>query len=558
MSRDTVNLSAITGSAVNAAASAATASALRDPIAEGLARGWAVTDGRRLDQPLQMEADVVIIGSGAGGGIAADVLSRAGLSVILVEEGPLRSSRDFRMLESEAYPDLYQESAARKTADKAINILQGRAVGGSTTVNWTSSFRTPPATLSHWARHHGLQDFTPQDLAPWFDRVEQALGIAPWGIPPNPNNEALRRGGQLLGIPVEVIRRNVRGCWNLGYCGVGCPTNAKQSMLVTTIPAALDRGATLLHSVRAQRLVRQGDRITELQARPMDGAGLQPREVSIRLRARHFIVAGGAINSPALLMRSELPDESGLLGQRTFLHPTVIGSALMAEPVRGDAGAPQSLYSDHFLDTAPIEGTEIGFKLESAPLHPVLFATTLQGFGATHQALMQRFSHAQVLLALLRDGFQPDSPGGQVRLRRDGTPELHYPLGDAIWRSVRRALLTMAQIQLEAGAVEVTSVHEQASMWRTWEQARRGIEALDLRPLLTRVVSAHVMGGCAMGSDPRRSVTDARGRLHAIANLTVADGSLFPTSIGANPQESIYGIVLRQITELAQQLKPRA
>lgn len=532
---------------------------IRDPIAEGIARGWSVTDGRQLNRSLDLEADVVIVGTGAGGGIAADVLSRAGLKIILVEEGPLKSSRDFRMLESDAYPELYQESAARKTTDKAINILQGRAVGGSTTVNWTSSFRTPAPTLAHWARHQGLSDYTPQALGPWFEQVEQALGIAPWAVPPNANNEALRRGGRRLGIPVEVIRRNVRDCWNLGYCGMGCPTNAKQSMLVTTLPAALDRGATLLHSVRAQRLLRQGDRITELLAYPMDAQGLRPRaDWPIRLRARHFVVAGGAINSPALLMRSELPDESGLLGRRTFLHPTVIGSALMPEPVRGDAGAPQSLYSDHFLDTAPTEGTEIGFKLESAPLHPVLFATTLHGFGAPHQALMERFDHAQVLLALLRDGFQPDSPGGQVRLRRDGTPELDYPLTEGIWRAVRRALLTMAQIQLEAGAAQVTSVHEQATMWTTWEAARRGIEALALRPLLTRVVSAHVMGGCAMGAQPRSAVTDPRGRLHALANLSVADGSLFPTSIGANPQESIYAIVLRQITELAQQLGRKA
>jgi len=527
---------------------------ISDPIAEGLARGWRVTDGRRLDTPLHLDADVAIVGTGAGGAMAAEVLSRAGLHVVMVEEGPLRSSRDFRMREAEAYPDLYQESAARKTADKAINILQGRAVGGSTTVNWTSSFRTPTATLAHWASHHGLSDYTPKDLQPWFERVEQALGISPWAVPPNENNEALRRGGQRLGIPVEVISRNVRDCWNLGYCGMGCPTNAKQSMLVTAIPAALDHGAQLLHGVRAQRLLRSGDRITALEAWAMDPTGLHPRELPVTLRAKHFIVSGGAINTPALLLRSDLPDESGLLGRRTFLHPTVIGAALMREPVGGHAGAPQSLYSDHFLHTSPIDGP-IGYKLESAPLHPVLFASTLHGYGSTHQALMQRFNHSQVLLALLRDGFHPESAGGRVRLRSDTTPELDYPLNAFIWDGVRRALRTMAQIQFEAGAQQVTAVHEQAGMWSSWAQADRAIGELDLRPLLTRVVSAHVMGGCAMGADPRRSVTDPRGRVHALRNLQVADGSLFPTSIGANPQLSIYATVLRAATELVGRLK---
>jgi len=521
---------------------------IRDPIAEGLARGWRVIDGRRQNEALELEADVAIVGTGAGGAMAAEQLSRAGLSVVMIEEGPLRSSRDFRMREADAYPDLYQESAARKTADKAINILQGRAVGGSTTVNWTSSFRTPEATLAHWRDRHGLADYTPQALAPWFDEVERMLGIAPWAVPPNANNEALRRGGQRVGIQVEVIPRNVRACWNLGYCGVGCPTNAKQSMLVTAVPAALDRGAQLLHGVRAQRLLREGDRITALHCHAMDASGLRPRDVQIRVRAREFIVAGGAINSPALLLRSHIPDESGLLGKRTFLHPTVIGAALMPDVVRGDAGAPQSLYSDHYLHTQAVDGP-IGFKLESAPLHPLLFATTLHGFGAAHHALMQRFTHAQVLLALMRDGFSEQSPGGQVRLRDDGTPLLDYPLNDHLWDGVRRALLAMARIQFEAGAADVTVVHEQAALWKTWAQAEAGIRALDLQPLLTRVVSAHVMGGCAMGSDPRRSVTDPRGRVHGLRNLQVADGSLFPTSIGANPQESIYAVVRRQVAD---------
>ena len=520
---------------------------IEDPIATGLASGWKVIDGRRLEQDLTLQADVVIVGTGAGGGTAADLCTRAGLKVVLIEEGPLRSSRDFRMLESEAYPQLYQESAARKTADKAINILQGRAVGGSTTVNWTSSFRTPADTLAHWRQVHGLGDFTPEALAPWFDEVERDLHIAPWAVPPNPNNEALRRGGRQLGIPVEVISRNVKGCWNLGYCGVGCPTNAKQSMLVTTIPAALQRGAQLLHSVRAQHLVRQGERITALQALAMDADGLHPRAVRVTVQAPHFIIAGGAINSPALLLRSDIPNESGLIGRRTFLHPTVIGSALMPDPVRGDAGAPQSLYSDHFLRTQPVNGP-VGFKLESAPLHPVLFASTLQGYGQAHRELMQGFAHTQVLLALMRDGFHEQSPGGHVQLRRDGTPELHYPLNAYLWEGARRAFKAMAEIQFAAGAKQVTVVHEQAPMWTTWPAAQRGIDALDLRPLLTRVVSAHVMGGCAMGADPRRSVTDAQGRVHGLRNLQVADGSLFPTSLGANPQETIYAVVRRQVT----------
>jgi len=137
-----------------------------DPFDAGLASGWNVIDASALAQDITLDADVAIVGSGAGGGTAAEILAKAGLKVVVLEEGPLKRSADFRMREAEAYPQLYQDSAARKTRDKAINILQGRCVGGGTTVNWTSSFRTPPATLDWWHREFGLTGFTVVDLAP--------------------------------------------------------------------------------------------------------------------------------------------------------------------------------------------------------------------------------------------------------------------------------------------------------------------------------------------------------------------------------------------------------
>ncbi len=529
---------------------------IRDPFQEGVARGWKVVDAARLDSDREDSADVVIVGSGAGGGLAAEILSRSGLRVIVVEEGPLRSSRDFRMREAEAYPALYQESAARKTADKGINILQGRCVGGSTTVNWTSSFRTPPATLDFWQRQFGLADYTAEALLHWFEMVERRLSISPWLVSPNANNEILRTGAARLGIATQAMRRNVNGCWNLGYCGTGCPSNAKQSMLVTTLPAALELGATVYYGLRAERLAMTGDTVTGLECVAMDAAGIRPRTQRVRLRARHFVLAGGAIGSPALLLRSGAPDPSAQLGRRTFLHPTLVSAALMEAAVDGYSGTPQSLYSDHFLDNLPIDGP-LGYKLEAPPLHPVLFATTLQGFGEGHAALMKQFSHAHALLALLRDGFNVASRGGQVRLRDDGTPLLDYPLDDVIWDGARRALLSMAEIQFAAGARKVYAVHEQCSGWDSWAAAKEGIARLPLRPLALRLVSAHVMGGCAMGGDAARSVVDGRGRHHQLGNLTVADGSLFPTSIGANPQQSVYGIVARNISALAQSLSGR-
>jgi choline dehydrogenase-like flavoprotein len=529
---------------------------IRDPIADGLAAGWKVTDASTLERDLRLSCDVAIVGTGAGGGVTAEILANAGLDVVLLEEGPLRSSRDFHMLESEAYPQLYQESAARKTRDKAITILQGRCVGGSTTVNWTTSFRTPPATLAFWRERLGLRDLTDAELAPWFERMERRLSIGPWQAAPNENNQALLRGAQRLGIGAGRIQRNVSGCWNLGYCGVGCPTNAKQSMLVTTIPAALAKGARLITRAHVERLRIVAGRIEAVEARALDAQGVHPKAQSIAVRARHYVLAAGAIGSPAVLLRSRAPDPHGLLGRRTFLHPTVVSAALMREPVHGHAGAPQSVYSDHFLERDAIDGP-IGFKLEAPPLHPLLFGMTLQGFGAAHAALMRQFTHAQVLIALLRDGFHADSAGGQVLLRGDGSAVLDYPFTDVLWQGMRRALLAMAEVQFAAGATRVLPAHEQATGYDSWAQARTAIAALPLEPLLTRVVSAHVMGGCPMGADERSGVVNARGRHWQLGNLSVHDGSVFPTSIGANPQLSIYALTARNASSLAALLAGR-
>ncbi|MBE2258952.1 MAG: GMC family oxidoreductase [Rhodobacteraceae bacterium] len=529
---------------------------MEDPIRIGLAAGWKHVDASKLGKGGTIDTDVLIVGTGAGGGVTADLLSAAGLRVVLIEEGPLRSSSDFRMLESDAYPELYQESAARKTADKAINILQGRCVGGSTTVNWTSSFRTPPEVFDFWQRQFGLQQLSASSMSSWFAVMEHKLSVRPWETPPNANNKVLALGAEKLGFDVGAIKRNVKGCWNLGYCGMGCPTNAKQSMLLTTIPAALNRGATLYSRLRAERLRFDGNRIAALDCSALQPDGIYPSGRRLLFRARHFVVAGGAIGSPALLIRSSVPDPYRLLGKRTFLHPVVISSALMPDRVDAYAGAPQSIYSDHFLREAPLDGP-LGFKLETPPLHPVLYSTTLQGFGEAHAHLMREFTRANVILALLRDGFNPESRGGQVRLGLGGQPVLDYPLGEVIWEAARRALLAMAEIQFAAGARWVNPVHEAAPGYSTWAEAKRGIAELPLKPLICRVVSAHVMGGCGMADAPHRGVVDHRGRHFWLDNLSVHDGSVFPTSLGVNPQLSIYGLAARNASLLAAELSGR-
>lgn len=530
--------------------------AVNDIYTDGIASGWKVRDASTFTQEQTLEADVVIVGSGAGGGTAAEILSLAGLKVLIVEEGALYTARDFKdMDEARAYATLYQEGAGRTSSDGAVQILQGRAVGGTTTVNWTSSFRTPPETLKHWADRHGVQDASVEQLAPWFQRMEERLGIAPWGNAPNGNNAVLRDGAQKLGWEWHVIPRNVRGCWNIGYCGVGCPTNAKQSMLVTTIPQALRQGAELVHHLRVQTVEFGQGRVIGLLGVALDPEALKPSGVKVHIKARHYVLAGGAINTPALLLRSKAPDPHRRTGKHTCIHPVVLTLAEMPQRVDGFYGAPQSIASDEFQWKHGATGPA-SFKLEVAPMLPMLVSTMFGRYGTELQQDVATLPRLNSALALMRDGFVDEAPGGQVRVDDDGSPLLDYDISDYLWAGMRQAYLRQAELQFAAGAKRLRPVHLDGRWVDTPQAAKALIDWLPLQKFRTAVFTAHLMGGCAMGGDPKSSVTDSHGRHHQLENLSIFDGSLFPTSIGANPQLSIYGLVAKHATRLAGQLAP--
>ena len=528
--------------------------AVPDIYAAGIATGWKVIDASTLTAPQTLEADVAIIGSGAGGGVAAEILSLAGLKVLLLEEGPLKTSASFRdMDEARAYGELYQEAAARATSDGAIAVLQGRAVGGTTTVNWTSSFRTPAPTLQHWATQHEVTGHGVSDMAPWFAKMEERLNIAPWTQAPNANNSVLKRGCDALGWESHVIPRNVKGCWDAGYCGFGCPVDAKLSMLVTTIPVALQHGATLVHRLRVQQLQHAGGKVSGAIGAALRSDGRTTSGVNVTIKARHYIAAGGSINTPALLLRSQLPDPHQRLGKRTLIHPVVISLALMPERIDGYYGTPQSIASDHFQWKDGATGP-MGYKLEVPPLFPGISAGVVNSFGESLRKDMAALPNTNAVLALLRDGFVPQSEGGSVRLADDGSPILDYDLTDYVWDGARRAYLSMAEAQFAAGATQVRPAHLDASYYASWSEARRGIAELPLKKFRAALFTAHLMGGCGMSENPARGVVNSRGRHHQIANLSVMDGSVFPTGIGANPQLSIFALTAQNATALVKDL----
>jgi choline dehydrogenase-like flavoprotein len=496
-----------------------------------------IVDGLTLSSNVDRRCQVAIIGTGAGGGMLARALSLAGAQVVMIEEGGLQSSRDFDMEEATAFPMLYQEQGNRATADLSIMVLQGRTVGGGTVVNWTTSFRTPSRVLDYWRETYGVEGWSEDTLRPHWESAETYLGIHQ--VPEdevNPNNRKLWDGLGKLGWSRELLRRNTRGCMRSGYCGMGCPIDAKQSMLITAVPDALGKGADLYHHVRVQTLAEERGHITEIRAEPIDWRTGQLTGRSITLRPDICVISAGALNGPALLMRSKL-DRNGQVGKRTFLHPTIAMLALHAEPVEGFYGAPQTVASHQFAD----RGAAMGYFLEVPPLHPMLAALAMNSFGREQRATIERLAYTSAVIGLCVDGFDPNEPAGTVTLRHDGMPKLDYPFTPRLAEAARAAQVDAARVLLASGAREVRSLHNTAVVLRS-EKDLPALASAPFAPNRLAVFTAHQMGGCAMGRDPERSVVRSDLRHHQIENLFIVDGSVFPTSLGVNPQLSIYGV----------------
>ncbi|HVX94407.1 MAG TPA: GMC family oxidoreductase [Polyangia bacterium] len=494
-----------------------------------------VIEGADLPSLSAVEVDFCVVGSGAGGSIAAATLAAAGASVAIVEEGARYTKRDFNMQEAWAYPAMYQEHGNRATDDLSIMILQGRTVGGGTTVNWTSSFRTPERTLRLWAERHGVRGLDAATLAPHFAAVEERLSIGPGNRDDvNRNNQKLWDGAARLGWQPELIRRSVKGCARLGYCGLGCPLDAKQSALVTYVPDALAAGADLYTDCRVHLLETDRGHARAVVADVLDRAADRPRARLVIHPRRGVVLAAGAINTPALLLRSKAGTGSGVVGKRTFLHPTVPLAAFFDEPVEGFYGPPQSVAVHHFSDRTD----RIGYFLETAPTHPMLTALAFPGAGDAHRRMIERLPFAQATIALLIDGHHDDA-GGTVSVDGAGRVKLRYPISPALREAALDALQSMARLQLAAGAREVVTLHDTPLTLRTEADLARLTEPPFGANLYT-LFSAHQMGGCPMGEDPRTSVVNSRGRHHELENVWIADGSVFPTALGVNPQLSIY------------------
>ena len=513
--------------------------------------------------PVVLEADVAVVGSGAGGGVVAQALAEAGRSVIVLEAGPFLAEPAMPRTELDAFDRLYLDHGLTASWDGAVSILAGAGLGGGTTVNWMTSVKAPDAVREGWARAHGIDGF--EGLETDADYLALALELSVTeSAPIPPKDSMLIRGAQALEMDAGPTFRNARGCAACGSCPFGCRAGSKQSGLRTHLAAAARLGARFLVDARVDRVLIEDGRAVGVEAtvgwatsssraRTIGAYPTARRRVIVR--AHQVVVAAGALRTPVVLERSGIDHPA--LGSYLLVHPVSVIAAIHAEPIEMWRGPLQAARSLAFVDG--IRGRN-GYTVESAPGHPGLIALALPWEGrAAHAALMDRLRFIAPLIAITRDGGT-----GRVRARPGGGARIDYRLDRVGVATLRHGLATMARIARAAGADEMIALGTPALRHRSeglgpGEEARAferfvgELGRFDFGPNRGSVFSAHQMGTARFGADPRTHACDPAGRVRSgsrgrdaiVPGLYVADTSLFPTGLGVNPMLTAMALARR-------------
>jgi choline dehydrogenase-like flavoprotein len=478
------------------------------------------------------DADVVIVGSGAGGAVAAAALAEAGLDVLVLEAGEYLDRRSYPEDPLEALATLYRDNGLTVCEGRpAIPLPIGRAVGGTTVINSGTCFRAPDRILAEWRDRSGLEWAV--DLDPHYAEAEEVLHVTPVDVERmGRNGQLVMEGAEALGLSHGPISRNAGACVQCGSCPTGCRIDAKRAMHVSYLPRAVAAGARVRAGVDARRVTFEGGRATGLECT----VGGRPFHARAR---RAVIVAAGAVGTPELLLRSEFRSGSGQLGRNLHVHPAAWIGSRFVEEVRGWEGVMQSYYVD--------EWQEMGLLME-ATFTPLAFgAHWLPGTGR---------EHLERVLAYDRLGSNgvhlSDRSAGRVGLTADGSVRITYRLSREEARKLVFGIARAAEIFFAAGATEVYSQVRSVPVLRPGMIA--DFEASDPGPAALRLEAFHPLGTARMDADPARGVTGPDGAVHGAEALYVADGSLMPSSIGVNPMMTIIAMASRVSRQLAERL----
>jgi len=486
----------------------------------------------RLEGDLALECDVVVVGTGAGGAVVGRELAEAGLAVVFVEEGRYFDRTQFTGRGFEMQQKLYRRGAATfSVGNLAIPIPLGQTVGGSTTVNSGTCYRTPDRVLAKWVRDLGLTELAPDRMGAYFDRVESVIQVeAARAALLGGNGRVIARGCEALGFTQHgPLKRNAPACDGQGVCCFGCPTDAKRSTNVSYIPLALRAGAELFAGAKVTRIIVEGGRAVGVVATSPDGKVLT-------IRARAVIVSCGAIMTPILLGRQQLGARSGQLGRNLSIHPAAGAIAELDEPVESWKGIPQGYRVEDLHDEGILfEGATVPFEM-TMTMSPLIGPELIR--------LAESYDRVASFGLMIEDTSR-----GRVS-EVLGQPLIQYWLTEQDVAHVKRGLDVIAQIFFAAGARRVHLPVNGFDVLAGPDDLAR-LRRATLKPRDLDMSAYHPLGTARMGVDPQRSVVGPDHQLHDLPGLYVVDGAAVPSSLGVNPQVTIMALATRAAEKIA-------
>jgi len=491
-----------------------------------------------------LEADAVVIGSGSGGGVMAATLAQAGKRVVVLEAGGYRNEADFHGLELQAYQTLYYRGGFIPTADGNVTMVAGATLGGGSTVNWSNSVRPRDDVRQRWAQEHGLTDVAEPSYDTHIEAVLTRMKVNQQCSDDNGPHQRLREGAEALGYTYVKAGLNLDperyDAERAGYAGFGDQTGAKQGTLKTFLQDAFDHGAHILVGTQATRILVEDGRAAGVAATATVNG--QPRQIEIR--APQVVVACGALETPALLLRSGIGGPA--VGKHLHLHPAGLVAGVYAEDQRAWWGAPQTGILKQFADREDGHG----FIIEGIQYAPALLASGLPWTGGVaHKTLMEKLPNMAFFVSITQD-----RGAGQVTIDEAGNAVHTYALTDELdTRNFRAGIAECVRLHEAAGASEIHALVPGIAPWVRGADLDAFIAQLDRAPLGAggqTIFSAHQMGSARMGHDARTSVADVNGQLHDVPGVWIGDTSAFPTASGVNPMVSCMSLARRTAQRL--------
>ena len=500
-------------------------------------------------QELELTAEVVVIGSGSGGGVVAGHLATQGKDVVVLEAGGYYNEADFNQLELWAYENLYRAGGMSGTADGRIALMTGSNLGGGSTVNWTNCLRTYPWVREEWEREHGLEGLAGPEFDRILDTVSERVNVTDRCSDWNPTTETLKSACEARGHGFQRITRNANedryDADLAGLMGFGDVTGAKNSTQKTWLQDAADAGARFVVNCRVERVLVEDGRATGVEGTYVDGEG---RTARVTVRAPTVVVAAGALDTPAVLLRSGIGGPAA--GDYLRLHPATAVAGFYDTPQKGWWGPPQSGLS---MAMANIEDG-YGYLIETSHASPGVSGAAFPWHGGeAHKAIMAESPVTAAFVLLIRDRGH-----GTVTIDAAGNPVHQYPFDDELdQRIFRGGVEELVRLHEAGGANGIATFHREIEPWtrdggESIDDFAARVRAASLEPYDHATFSLHHMGSARMGKDPATSVANGWGELHDTPGVWIGDASGFPTASGTNPMLTTMALALRTAEAIAE------